>query len=202
MSGGTRFLLTQSLLSAWLYQYQAWDKDGAHKDFLRALGRQHTRETQAIRDGIQFENLVQAACEGGLPVEEHPWRAGVLEAASILQGSQFQVPAYQEVLVDRVPFLLYGRLDALKAGSIYDIKFSRGYQRGKYLQSPQHPMYFALCPEARDFTYVVYTGQEILTEGYRREDAAPIEGTVREFMAYLEAAGLAETYIQLWKARN
>ena len=59
MSGGTRFLLTQSLLSAWLYQYQAWDKDGAHKDFLRALGRQHTPETQAIRDGIQFENLVQ-----------------------------------------------------------------------------------------------------------------------------------------------
>ena len=32
-----RYLLTQSLLTAWEYQYSAFDPEAAHQDFLRVL---------------------------------------------------------------------------------------------------------------------------------------------------------------------
>ena len=67
MSRAPKLLITQSLLGAWLYQYQAFDQESAHKDFLRVLHREKSKPTQAILDGIQFENMVTACCEGSPP---------------------------------------------------------------------------------------------------------------------------------------
>ncbi len=157
MSRTPKLLITQSLLGAWLYQYRAFDQESAHKDFLRVLRREKSKPTQAILDGIQFENMVTACCEGSPPPEGHKWGEAVRAIADRVKGAQFQVAAQRTAVVEGIPFLLYGRLDALKAGVIYDIKFSRSYQVGKYLDSPQHPMYFALVPEARRFEYLVFT---------------------------------------------
>ena len=82
--------------------------------------------------------------------------------------AQFQVAAYRDKRIDGVPFLLYGRLDALKAGTIYDTKFVRRYEAGKYVSSPQHPMYFDCVPEASRFVYVVSDGKFVYQEEYRR----------------------------------
>ena len=60
--------------------------------------------------------------------------------------------------------VLYGRLDALKAGTIYDIKFSKGYERGKFYSSTQHPTYMLLIPEAQQFSYLVSNGMDVWTE--------------------------------------
>lgn len=40
MSRTPKLLITQSLLAAWQYQYQAFDMESAHKDFLRVLRRE------------------------------------------------------------------------------------------------------------------------------------------------------------------
>lgn len=201
MSRTPKLLITQSLLGAWLYQYQAFDQESAHKDFLRVLRREKSKPTQAILDGIQFENMVTACCEGSPPPEGHKWSCAVRAIADRVQGSQFQVVAQRTAVVEDIPFLLYGRLDALKAGVIYDIKFSRGYQVGKYLESPQHPMYFALVPEAWRFEYLVFTGSDVCVEKYDREDAPNIRSTIRDFMKYLEASKLDKLYCQKWEAR-
>ena len=71
------------------------------------------------------------------------------------------------VEVNGMEFVLYGRLDTLKAGTIYDIKFSGSYDKGKYVDSTQHPTYMELIPEADQFTYVVSNGQNVWTETYR-----------------------------------
>lgn len=197
-----KLLITQSLLGAWLYQYQAFDQESAHKDFLRVLRREKSKLTQAILDGIQFENMVTACCEGSPPPEGHKWGQAVRAIADRVQGAQFQVVAQRTVVVEDIPFLLYGRLDALKAGVIYDIKFSRGYQVGKYLDSPQHPMYFALVPEAQRFEYLVFTGSDVCVEKYDREDAPDIRDTIRDFMKYIEASKLDKLYCQKWEARQ
>lgn len=201
MSRAPKLLITQSLLGAWLYQYQAFDQESAHKDFLRVLRREKSKPTQAILDGIQFENMVTACCEGASPPEGHKWGEAVRDIADRVQGAQFQVVAQRTAVVEDIPFLLYGRLDALKAGVIYDIKFSRGYQVGKYLDSPQHPMYFALVPEARRFEYLVFTGSDVCVEKYDREDAPDIRSAIRDFMKYLEASKLDKLYCQKWEAR-
>ena len=201
MSRAPKLLITQSLLGAWLYQYQAFDQESAHKDFLRVLRREMTKPTQAILDVIQFENMVTACCEGSPPPEGHKWGQAVRAIADRVQGAQFQVVAQRTAVVEDIPFLLYGRLDALKAGMIYDIKFSRGYQVGKYLESPQHPMYFALVPEARRFEYLVFTGSDVCVEKYDREDAPDIRDTIRDFMKYIEASKLDKLYCQKWEAR-
>lgn len=196
-----KLLITQSLLGAWLYQYQAFDQESAHKDFLRVLRREKSKLTQAILDGIQFENMVTACCEGSPPPEGHKWGQAVRAIADRVQGAQFQVVAQRVAVVREIPFLLYGRLDALKAGVIYDIKFSRGYQVGKYLDSPQHPMYFALVPEAQRFEYLVFTGSDVCVEKYDREDAPDIRDTIRDFMKYIEASKLDKLYCQKWETR-
>ena len=68
-----RLLLTQSLLSAWLWMYKASDPQRAQEDFLKTLHRQPTPRTKPIQDGIQFENLVTAWCEGEEPEKGHKW---------------------------------------------------------------------------------------------------------------------------------
>lgn len=195
-----KLLITQSLLAAWEYQYHAFDEESAHKDFIRVLKREKSKPSQAILDGIQFENMVTECCAGTMPPEKHKWKDGIVQAADILRGCQFQVKAYRTETVNGVPFLLYGRLDGLKAGIIYDLKFSRGYEVGKYLDSPQHPMYFACVPEAYRFKYVVYTGKDVCTETYEREDTKDIKETIRDFMGYLEVSGLEELYCKHWEA--
>ena len=48
-----RFLVTQSLLSSWLWLYKASDPKKAQMDFLRVLERRKERPTGPMLDGIQ-----------------------------------------------------------------------------------------------------------------------------------------------------
>ena len=96
--------------------------------------------------------------------------------------------------------VLYGRLDVLKAGGIYDIKFSKGYDRGKYFDSTQHPVYLELIPEARHFTYLISNGTEVWSETYRRDEAPNIYPIITDFLDWLAAQGLLDLYREKWLA--
>ncbi len=75
--------------------------------------------------------------------------------------------------------MCYGVLDYLKCGVIYDTKYSKTYKVNKYLDSPQHPMYFVLAPEAYEFQYKICDGEWIYTEIYRPGEVEPIERPYR-----------------------
>ncbi len=197
----SRFLMTQSLLASWLWLYKATDSQKAQAEFLRTLERRRERPTAAMLDGIRFENMVTAYCEGTPPEPGHQWETGVQSVGDAVRGGQFQVAASADRRIAGTDFVLYGRMDALRAGVIYDIKFSRSYAPGKFLDSPQHPMYFACCPEGRRFVYLVSDGKGLCREEYLPGQSPPIEDTIQQFMDYLRDAGLLAIYYKNWKSK-
>ena len=191
--GSSKFHLTQSLLSAWLYALKS--QDGFLK-FLDALNRVREPPTRAMLDGIRFEGCVNA-CLDGNPIEpDHEWHDVVVSLTETLRGSQQQVNLKRDVIVDGVCFELQGVLDFLRAGKIFDTKFSKTYHLNKYLASPQHPMYFFLVPEAYEFEYLISDGKDIFHEIYRPDEVVPIETTIRQFMQYLDKMNLVDLYAQ------
>ena len=83
---------------------------------------------------------------------------------------------------------------------IYDIKFSRGYERGKFYSSTQHPTYLLLIPEAQQFSYLVSNGMDVWTECYRRDETPDIRPIISDFFDWLDAYGLMAEFKEHWKA--
>ena len=202
------WLMTHSLLSAWLYSMRdnpfadATTDDTSQEDFLRTLRREPTPMTDAIQRGIDFENMVTALTMGKpTDPQKSAWLDAAKNVAGIVKGAQLQYVAKKNVSLDGMDLLLYGRFDALKAGKIYDIKFTGSYDRGKYLDSTQHPMYLELMPTAKEFTYLVSNGTEVWTETYRRDETLSIYPTIHGFLQYLNDTGLIRIYKEKWGAK-
>lgn len=202
-----RYLMTHSLLSSWLYAMKGnpyedmtTERD-SYAEFLSALKREPTPTTEAMQKGIDFENLVTNITKGRGDTDNR-WYAAAAEVAKIVQGGLLQFKASREVCIEGIPLLLYGRLDALKAGSVYDIKFSGSYERGKYIESTQHPMYLEIVPEAQDFTYLVSNGSEVWKEKYRRDETPSIIPIITDFLHCLKYTGLIGIYIEHWIAKG
>lgn len=192
----TRVRITQSLLSAWEWSFK---KDDGYEDFLRTLNREKKPPTKAMLDGIKFENVLNSVLNGEQIPDDHEWKFPITEMAQELSGSQQQVSIFRDIFVDGQPILLHGVLDYLHAGHIYDCKYSKTYHLNKYLTSPQTPMYLALVPEAKDFTYIISDGKWVYRERYPRDIVPPIEIEIREFLTYCKQHELYETLVQKWR---
>lgn len=193
-----KFLITQSLLSAYNWIFKS---ENGYQEFISTLNRKPIQQNNNMLKGIRFENMVTAYCEGDEPEQGHEWANGIRHIGDILRGSSFQIALSKSIIIENVEFLLYGKIDALKAGTIYDIKFSDKYKLCKYLDSPQHPMYFEICPNANIFTYLVSNGTDVYKETYRKEDTASIVNEIQDFMVYLDRKNLVDTYCKLWKSK-
>lgn len=190
--------MTTSLLNAWI-----WSNDNeGYEDFIRTLNRYPTVQNEAMLNGIQFENMVSQWNKGYLTDETHKWYSCIKKCAEIVKGSQEQVKAYADYNVDGIDFLLYGKLDNLKRGIIYDTKFSKTYKYGKYWDCPQHSMYFTIVPEALKFVYLVADGNNLYREEYRRFAVEPIDTYIRPFIKDLKRKNLFEIYTEKWIAKE
>lgn len=194
-----RYLVTQSLLSAWQYNLAG----GAQEEFMKTLYREKTEQTQAMKNGLEFEWLVWECACGKKPDETHKWIKGVREIAERVSGGAYQVALSAEEEIGGVGYLLYGIADFVKQGIIFDVKFSPRYQsRGNtnyYLTSPQASMYLKLLPQAERFVYLISDGQEVFEESYTREELPDIENTICSFADNIKRRGLWETYTALWR---
>ncbi len=200
------YLITQSLLSAFGYTFDAYDGEGAYESFLKKLKREPIEKTAAMTNGIEFENEVYKAALS-LPRRQHPkWEAGIESVAGIIKTAPVQVKAHREITVGGVDFLVYGILDALKEGVIYDVKFSSksfgsAELAGKYLNSPQHPTYLYLVPEAYKFEYLVSDGKDLYRESYDRQETQDISEIIAEFLSTINEMGLLDIYKKFWLAK-
>lgn len=199
----TRLRITQSLLSSFDWVFK---KDDGYDSFLKTLNREKEPPTEAMLDGIRFENVLNSVLLGEQIPDDHEWKFPITEMAEELRGAQQQVVLFSETEVDGQPFLLHGVLDYLREGHIWDCKFSKRYgsngKVNKYLTSPQTPMYFALVPEARDFTYIISDGKYVYREKYPRDTILPIEPEIRQFMRFCKEHGLWEIYEENWSVAN
>ena len=224
-----RYKITQSLISAWNYVHSCWEgqEDAARESFLTALRGEKEELTpeqmQNIQNGFDFEKLVTDIATGAFHPqyefdgmtdpetceetcrEVYPkWYRPAAEFGALLRGAQFQVRIHRPITVRGMEFEIHGVLDALKEGVIYDIKFknkSFGSSdiAGDWLDSPQHPFYFYLVPEARKFLYLVSDGNDIYIEQYLPEETRKAEDIISEFVDFLETAGLMDVYKASWQ---
>ena len=157
----------------------AWD------DYRREERKPENKVSGKLRCVIV--DVEEGTSKKGNPIsEDHEWYKPVTQLARYLEGSQQQVTIFKDIRVDGVDFLLHGVLDFLRAGVIYDTKYSKTYRLNKYLNSPQHPMYLELVPEAYRFEYLICDGTWVYRETYPRDIVSPIEPTIRNFMKYLD----------------
>ena len=202
-----QYLITQSLLSAWNYMFDCFEggEDEARESFIKALNREKSEPTEAMQNGMDFENEVYAVAHNR-PRNEHPkWENGIQKVAAIIKYAPNQVKVSRPAIIKGYNILIYGILDALKAGTIYDVKFSNKSlgsfdAAGKYLNSPQHPAYLYAVPEAERFTYLLSDGEDLYTETYTRENITPIEETIADFLTWLISNDLIEVYKEKWQA--
>lgn len=203
-----RYLMTQSLLSSWGYMFSCWEdgQEQAKEDFIRTLNREPTPVNEAMADGNAFEAEVYAAAQGR-PRAPHPkWESGIQLVASVIKGAPSQIRVQREIEVLGYTFLLYGVLDSLQAGVIFDVKYkTKGFGSldlaGSYLDSPQHPAYLYLVPEAHEFQYLVSDGTDLYREVYPREETRSIADIISEFITSIEAMGLLDIYLEKWVAK-
>jgi hypothetical protein len=202
-----RFMVTHSLLNSWSYAlkenpYEDMTSErDPMADFLATLRREPIPTSEAMQNGIDFEDLVTAVLKGTAD-PGHRWYNAASEVATLIKGAQLQHKASRTVRIAGRDVFLYGRLDALKAGIIYDIKFTSSYDAGKYYDSTQHPMYLALVPEAYGFTYLVSNGTNVWPEHYRRDETPDILPAIQHFFAWLDNQGLTQVYLDNWEARG
>lgn len=191
----SKFLITQTLLNSWGWIYKA---DSGYEDFIKTLNREPLQLNEAMLNGRQFENLVTAYTKGEFD-EKHKWANGIRQVGDVVKGGQLQIALSTVKKIGGADFVLYGILDALKSGIIYDIKFSKSYEVGKYIDSPQHPMYLEICPEAREFTYLISDGEWLYTETYTRETMLhPIDREIEHFIRFLKSNDLCEIFKKKW----
>ena len=220
-------LITQSLLSSWGYMFNCWEdgQEQAKEDFMRSLNREPIPANEAMQAGIDFERLCYSIANGTFSPEfvsdgtvnkssygdgelmgynKYPKNYdGAKKVADIIRGGQIQVNLRRPITVDGTRFLIHGVLDVLKAGIIYDVKykvksFGSLDLAGSYLESPQHPAYLYLVPEAREFRYLVSDGTDLYTESYTRQDTPFIGDLIAEFQTSIKAMGLFDLYKEKW----
>ena len=211
-----RYLITQSLLSAWLYQFNCAEDavDDAREDFLRTLRREPCEATEAMLRGISFEDAVYDMLHGDNDTAyEHCKRyakykqekefACIAQMAKLMQGGAYQVTAYKEKRIAGESFLLMAKADWVKAGEILDCKRVGDYANvGKYFESVQHPMYLEVIDGAKCFKYEICDGDDIYEERYTREDIPQsVESIIEQFVADLKASGLWKIYTTNWESK-
>jgi hypothetical protein len=201
MSTSPKVRITKSLLDSWLW---AFKRDDGWDDFLSVLHREKKPPTQAMLDGTRFENVLNNVLNGEAIPADHEWVSVIAEMSKDLYGSQQQVTLFQDCDVNGQPFLLHGVLDYLRAGRIWDCKFTKNYHLNKYFweETSQTAMYLALVPEARDFTYIISDGKYVYRERYPRDIVPPIEPTIKNFMDFCKKHGLWNTYVEKWRVAN
>lgn len=197
--------ITKTLLESWRYCFTCYEgyEEEAYADFLKTLRREQTETTIAMMNGLTFEDRVYRAAAGKTIRSDAKWREGALKVAEIIKGAQIQVPLSRPIEVGGTTYLLKGVLDALRAGIIYDVKFlnksiGSADLYGKWLNCTQHPAYFYLVPEAREFQYLGSDGEDIYIETYQRDQSPDIHEIIQDFLEFLKTEGLTDVFMERW----
>lgn len=165
LSNLPKYYLSPTLLNAWL---------GGYDSFYDLLYRRKKELKQCLLDGIEFE---RKAVEGEIE-----------ELQELVKGALYQ----QFLCRECEGYMLLGYADLIKRDTIYDLKYVKSYDVGKYNGSSQHLIYL-FCADMDKFTYIVGQGKDIYYEAQPRNDEK-LRSIVRQFDNWLQQTGLIEVY--------
>lgn len=203
-SNSDRYLITPSLLNSWAYIWLCAEsvreaqsdtmcledkiedkRKQAYQDFLKTLNREKSEPNIYMQRGIEFE---EECYKGNTCI------------SPIIQGGAYQVVGKKVKNIAGLDFLLYGRLDVLKGGVVYDIKRVSTYSPQKYINSYQHGFYLELFPRAYKFEYLVFDGKELHRETYYKDQVVYIDSVIENFINWLKQEKLLDLYKEKWRA--
>ena len=193
-----KYYITPTLLNSWQYNI----KNGTLEDFIKVLNKEEFEPTESILKGFEYEKYMQENFE------------------ETLNGA-YQVKVSKEY----DDYLLYGIVDCLKGGIIYDYKYTKHYEVGKFFNNHQTLMYLEMIPEAKKMVYLItdkfvkemplsaplnyeYCGEYEYKVGdvYREEytkDMFPetIDSILHKFEQWLKQYNLFDLYTEKWKCK-
>lgn len=189
MMNQKKYLITPSLLNSWKYAISLENEYGNLEEFIKTLSREPMISTESIKNGFRFEEYM-------------------IQNYEPTKNGSYQVKLSKNITTKTGTYVLYGRLDCLKAGTIYDYKYTGSYDVGKFYDSYQHPIYFEICPEADKFEYLISNnyrdGKEdfnLYHEIYYREDAkVDLEQEIDNFIEWLKTNNLYNLFCEKWES--
>ena len=173
--------VTASLLESWRLCVSKRDN---LNDFIKVL-KKEKQTSSVIERGIEFEEQVISGNDE--------------EFSPIVEGGAYQYYGKKVLNIDGEEVLLHGYIDVLKNSIIYDIKRPVMYQCGKYQDSFQKDCYFELVPNAEEFKFLVFDGENHYIESYFREDRRNISSIIKSFYKWLKTYNLFELYKEKWR---
>lgn len=191
-----KYYITPTLLNSWQYNI----KNGTLEDFIKVLNKEEFEPSESILKGFEFEKYMQENYK------------------ETLNGS-YQVKVSKEY----EDYLLYGIIDCLKGGIIYDYKYTKNYDVGKFFGNHQTLMYLEMIPEAKKMVYLItnkfdkieyadnnfqdvknveYEVGDIFKEEYTK-DMFPetIDSILHKFEEWLKQYNLFDLYTEKWKCK-
>ena len=198
------YKITHSLLYAWKRMLSDDATEEHMAQFMNMLNGIETPRTAAMQEGLDFEAEVYKAAKyigAGLEYLLQPEdvrQVAAEEFGNIINGGIWQLKVSKQKTIDGLDFMLVGVFDAVKCGTIYDIKRVFRYEYGRFYDFTQHPMYFELLPDAESFTYLIFDGYDTHYETYSAEDTASIDTTISEFIRWLREQKLLDVYKDNW----
>lgn len=192
-----KYYITPTLLNSWQYNI----KNGTLEDFIKVLNKEVFEPTESILKGFEYEKYMQENFE------------------ETLNGA-YQVKVSKEY----GDYLLYGIIDCLKGGIIYDYKYTKNYEVGKFFNNHQTLMYLEMVPEAKKMVYLItnkfekteypdlnfkdvsnieYEVGDVFREEYTK-DMFPetIDSILHKFENWLKQYNLFELYTEKWKCKE
>lgn len=191
-----KYYITPTLLNSWQYNI----KNGTLEDFMKVLNKEEFEPTESILKGFEYEKYMQENYEE-------------------TKNGSYQVKVSKEY----GDYLLYGIIDCLKGGIIYDYKYTKNYEVGKFFNNHQTLMYLEMVLEAKKMVYLItnkfekiehadinfkdiakveYEVGDIFREEYTK-DLFPetIESVLHKFIEWLKAYNLYDLYTEKWKCK-
>lgn len=195
----TRHLITPSLYNSWHYYRNS---DGQTKqDFLKVLLKVKEPSTETQQKGIDFEKQVYDLCYSDDKLEQD---TPAHRIASIARGGMWQVPLWDDMIIDGKSYLIYCKADNVKRDWVYDIKRTSHYEIGKYFENIQHRIYM-WAGKLPNSAYLIAEGDNLYREDYHATD--DLEGDIRYRLTVMMDDIMAdsefrEAFVNNWKARE
>lgn len=195
-----KYLITPTLLNSWKYCVES--DYGSLEDFIKTLNKEKItdeKKLKAFKKGNEFEEYM---------IENYP---------DTMKGC-YQVKVSKEIIVGGNRYLLYGKVDCLKAGVITDYKFTGVYDVGKFYGSYQTAVYLELVPEAYKMQYLISNNwQEDKVENnwekdkykfdlyfedyYKKDLKVDLEQEIISFINWLDKYDLLKLFEEKWKSK-
>lgn len=198
-----KYLITYSLLNSWKY-WLNYNDNSTHtsQGFKHTLNKEFF-DNKFMKAGRAFEKFIRDYMNSLITLDiNDPYQNCVYEIEKSIKGGTWQTTGNKTITIDNQEFVLHAKTDVLRGPEIFDIKYVRQYESGKYFNSIQHKLYFEVLEYTDTFIYLISDGKEVYYETYTREETESIIPIISDFWSWInQFPEYFKIYQEKWNAK-